>query len=97
MLGLIISGQLLPIGTPPSRIEATGKVPTGHVVCRISIRSKSAEVKQAIEEDTARFLRELFSQTLVEGIHAGKPLSSQETLFHSPCCHSCLRLMSAAA
>ena len=75
-IGIIIVAQLLPIDTPPQRIHSGGLVPTGHVVCRMSVRSTQADVIDTVMADPPRFLLELFGRTLVEGINAGRSISA---------------------
>ena len=70
-IGIVISGQLLPVGLPPPRVYTGGHVAVGHVVCRLSIRSTDPSVIEPISIDPARFMAELCGRTMVEGINAG--------------------------
>jgi hypothetical protein len=72
-LGILISGQLLPVGLPPARLHSGGHVATGHVVCRMCVRSTDSEVIQVLSKEAARWIQELFGRTMVEGTNAGAP------------------------
>lgn len=69
-LGILISGQLLPVGLPPARLHSGGHVATGHVVCRMCVRSTDSEVIQVLSKEAARWIQELFGRTMVEGTNA---------------------------
>jgi len=70
-LGMVISGQLLPVGLPPPRVHSGGHVATGHVVCRMCVRSTDPQVVHVLSKEAARWIQEVFGRTMVEGTNAG--------------------------
>ena len=71
-LGILISGQLLPVGLPPPRVHSGGHVALGHVVCRMCVRSTDPDVVQVLGKEAARWIQEVFGRTMVEGTNAGE-------------------------
>lgn len=84
-IGIVVTGQLLPVGLPPPRVYTGGHVAVGHVVCRLSVRSTDASVIEPISVDPARFIEELFGRTMVEGINAGTSYPEPELLIYMQC------------
>ncbi|KAK9811481.1 hypothetical protein WJX72_004659 [[Myrmecia] bisecta] len=81
-LGIVITGQLLPVGPPALPSAANPNPSPGRVVCRVSIRSPSRQVVATIEADRVAFVRDLWGGTLAEGLAADGMRGSRAVKVH---------------